>query len=81
MKNETDSIPDNQTRLLDMLAGWIDFVDPNDLSMGDKINSLYQDAGNLSLDESDGEYNENEPTDERIRQFIIDKVIPLVLDG
>ena len=76
-------------KLLDMLAGWSHFIDGdvdiNDGSEGiteqeqDAVAQLYQDAGNITAD--DAEYKEEEPSRERVEKFLLEKVLPFILNG
>lgn len=74
-------------RLLDMLAGWASFAEKYASILGfsskeidakeiDAINDLYQEAGNMTNDHLD-----QEPSPQEIQRFVIDKVIPVLLNG
>lgn len=40
---------------------------------------IYQDAGNITA--NDPEYDENEPNPERVKSFVLEKVLPFILNG
>lgn len=69
-------------RLLDMLAGWASFAEGNTGIPGfsskeiNAISDLYQEAGNMTNDHLD-----QEPSPQEIQRFVIDKVIPVLLNG
>jgi hypothetical protein len=76
------------TRLLDMLAGWSAYVDDSEKAAesaesrilrtvtSDEISALYQEAGGewLKFDESD-----SAAEDATVRQFIEERILPLLL--
>lgn len=66
-------VKEPRTRLLDLLAGWNDFIGreegvPDLESVTDDIGALYQEVGAL-----------DNPTDADVRAIVIDRVIPLLL--
>lgn len=74
-----------QARLQDLLLGWITLVEEdhaNELKPElDRLNDLYQEAGNLCLDETTGDVDDNQPDADRIRQFFMEKLLPVVING
>jgi hypothetical protein len=46
---------------------------------GDMVSDLYQDAGNITA--NDPVYDENEPSSERVKAFVLEKILPLILKG
>lgn len=71
-----NGLPYALTRVLDMLDAWSRY--PNLLEHS-TICELYQEAGNLTA--NDEEYDPNEPSNERVKQFIEQRLTPFILTG
>lgn len=76
----TDNIKTPLTRLLDMTAGWADFVQKDDAGVvdpavsADELCELYQGAGQIMAEEMS-------PAEEsrQVRRFVEDRVLPLLM--
>ena len=68
---------DNQpiVKLLDLLGNFPDNLSGYSEEFEEKICNLYQEAGSLYDGLSAGE----DPTTEQVKQFILDKLLPLIL--
>ena len=73
----------SHNRLLDMIAGWASFAErdeergyPDAPGVNDSIHELYQEAGALGLDKNNPV---DEETEESIRAFVVERVLPVLM--